>query len=61
MRIEASACPRITPDFLAEERQSLGDRFYRQEYFCSFENVIDCVFRESDIVAAATDAPLPLF
>src|SRR5262245_57575498 len=59
--ITADQCPRITPEFLAEERQSLGDRYYRQEYFCSFEDVIDAVFAEADIVAATADAPPPLF
>src|SRR5712692_3299583 len=50
-RITADEVPRITPEFLAEERRALGDRWYRQEYFCSFEETIDAVFREEDIQA----------
>jgi intein/homing endonuclease len=34
VRVEASSCPRISPEFLAEERKALGDRWYRQEYEC---------------------------
>jgi hypothetical protein len=29
-------CPRIAPDFIAEERQALGDSWVRQEYECEF-------------------------
>src|SRR5262249_34618642 len=36
VRITAEECPRITREFLAEERQALGERWYRQEYLCSF-------------------------
>jgi hypothetical protein len=61
LRITADDCPRITADFLAEERQALGERWYRQEYLCSFEDVIDAVFREEDIQAAICDDIQPLF
>lgn len=61
VRITAEQCPRITPEFLGEERQSLGDRWFRQEYLCSFEEVVDAVFAEADLRAATEDAPPPLF
>src|SRR5262249_37138891 len=61
VRITADQCPRISPEFLAEEQQALGERWYRQEYLCSFEDTIDTVFREEDIRAAADDATKPLF
>lgn len=61
LRITADECPRITPEFLAEEQRALGDRWYRQEYFCSFEETIDAVFREEDIQAAFGHAVKPLF
>ncbi len=48
----AHDCPRITAEFLAEERQSLGERWFRQEYETSFEEVIDAVFTSADIEAA---------
>lgn len=59
--ITADKCPRITKEFLAEERRALGDRWYRQEYLCSFEDVIDAVFSYADIQAALRDDVKPLF
>jgi hypothetical protein len=63
VKIVASDCPRIGADFLAEEREALGDRWYRQEYECSFEDMVGAVFRQQDIDAAfARGASLePLF
>src|SRR5262249_61506841 len=60
VRITAEECPRISREFLAEERQALGDRWYRQEYFCSFEDVIDAVFAWEDIQAALSADVRPL-
>lgn len=34
--IPATECPRISPAFLEEERESLGDWAFRQEYLCEF-------------------------
>ena len=48
-RITASQCPRIAPEFLEEERMKLGDRWFRQEYLCSFEDVVDSLFSMEDI------------
>ncbi len=61
VRVTADQCPRITADFLAEERKALGDRWWRQEYFCSFEDTIDSVFAADDIAAAMRDDVAPLF
>jgi hypothetical protein len=61
VRIVAGQCPRIDPSFLAEERRAIGDRWYRQEYECSFEDIIDAVFRQEDIDAALTNDLEPLF
>jgi hypothetical protein len=62
VRVTADRCPRHTPEFLAEEREAMGERWYRQEYECSFEDVVDAVFSDSDIAAAESDdvRPLPL-
>jgi hypothetical protein len=61
VRVTAPQCARITPEFLAEERQALGERWYRQEYLVSFEDVIDAVFAYADIQAALADDIQPLF
>lgn len=36
VRVTATECPRISPAFLAEEKASVGDYFYAQEYCCEF-------------------------
>jgi hypothetical protein len=61
IQINADQCPRITKEFLEEERRALGDRWYRQEYFCEFNDTIDAVFSYADIQAALTDSVKPLF
>lgn len=61
VKVTAHECPRIPADFLAEERQALGERWFRQEYLCSFEDSIDAVFAYADIQAALSDEVEPLF
>jgi hypothetical protein len=61
VKITADQCPRISPEFLAEERRALGERWYRQEYLCSFEDTVDAVFAYEDIQAALSDDVKPLF
>jgi hypothetical protein len=61
IRVTAEECPRIAPEFLAEEKRALGERWYRQEYLCSFEDVMDAVFSYIDIQAALRDDVEPLF
>ena len=60
-RVTAEECPRITQEFLDEERTALGPRWYRQEYFCSFEETVDSVFCQSDIDESLMDEIEPLF
>src|SRR4051794_18354487 len=59
VRVTADDCPRITAEFLAEERRALGDRWYRQEFMTSFEDTIDAVFAHEDIQAAMSDDVQP--
>jgi hypothetical protein len=61
VRITANDCPRITKEFLAEERRALGERYFVQEYLCEFTDTIDAVFRWEDIQAAMSDEVEPLF
>jgi hypothetical protein len=58
--IPATECPRISADFLAEERASLGDYFYSQEYELCFRDVTDSYFRAEDIEAALVNDVQPL-
>lgn len=61
VRVPASDCPRITPAFLAEEREAMGARWFRQEYECEFEASEDSVFRRDEIDAAFTFEVRPMF
>jgi hypothetical protein len=61
VRITAEQCPRISAEFLEQERRALGERWFRQEYLCSFEDAIDSVFGHADIQACLSDEIAPLF
>jgi hypothetical protein len=61
VRVTADQVPRITPEFLAEERRALGDRWWRQEYATEFTACVDAVFDYADIQAALAADVQPLF
>jgi Terminase large subunit, T4likevirus-type, N-terminal len=52
IHITAEECPRISAEFLREEQQAMGERWYRQEYLCSFEDAVGAVFRTEEIEQA---------
>jgi hypothetical protein len=52
VKVAAEQCPRITPEFLAEERRNIGERWFRQEYLCEFLEAVGAVFSGADIDAA---------
>jgi Terminase large subunit, T4likevirus-type, N-terminal len=60
--VPASQCPRISEEFLEEERADLPPFIFRQEYECSFEETEDQVFTTDLIDRAVTSAEVrPLF
>jgi len=59
--VKAEECPRITPEFLEEERDALPSWVYRQEYECSFEETEDTVFTHEMVERAVTPEVTPLF
>jgi len=59
--IPATDCPRITPEFLAEEKRSMGDWFYNQEYLCCFMEAEDGCFAYDLIMSAIDETVKPLF
>ncbi len=63
LKIEVTAlqCPRISEAYLEEERQEIGDLWFRQEYGCEFLETVDQVFRYDDIERALSDDVKPLF
>jgi hypothetical protein len=59
--VPANQCPRISEEFLEEERASLPPFIFRQEYGCSFEELEDQVFTTDMIDRAVTEEVKPLF
>jgi hypothetical protein len=59
--VKAEQVPRIPPAFLAEERRSLGDAWYRTEYCCEFLQSSTQVFRPEDVVRMISAEVEPLF
>lgn len=48
-RVPATDVPRIPRSFLEQERASLGNWMFNQEYLCSFVDSSDQIFRSEDI------------
>jgi hypothetical protein len=55
--VPASACPRISKEFLLEQRRATGEYFYRQEWECEFNDAITGAFRQEDIERSVRDYP----
>lgn len=60
-KIVAADCGRISPEFLREERQAIGERAYLQEYACAFVDTEDAYFSGADIQRMVDPAIRPLF
>jgi len=56
----ATECPRIRASFLEEERKALGERWFRQEYLCEFEDSVSGVFGRDLVERAMTELVEPL-
>lgn len=52
--VPATKCPRISPEFLAEERRSMPEWRFNQEYLCSFEDSQTSAFSFDDVMAAVS-------
>jgi hypothetical protein len=59
--VPATDCPRISPEFLKQERESMSEWRYRQEYLCEFVETSDQIFSYDVIRAAFDPAVTPLF
>lgn len=61
LAVPATACSRISAEFLESERRSMPGRWFRQEYLTSFEDLADAAFG-ADLVAGLVDPDIrPLF
>ncbi len=55
--VKAEECPRISPEFLEEERKALGPWWFGQEYECEFSETEDSIF-SYDLIQSAIDPDL---
>lgn len=58
--IPASMCPRISEDFLEQERRQMPEWVYRQEYCCEFTETDDQVFTWDMVYGAVDEGVEPL-
>jgi len=61
VKITAHDCPRISDEFLEQERRELGTWMFRQEYLCEFVDPVSQMFRTEDIEGAFSADVEPLF
>ncbi|MBK1668330.1 terminase [Rhodovibrio sodomensis] len=59
--VTADDCPRISQEFLDEERAELGEWSFRQEYLCEFVDTEEQFFATDVIEAALSDEVQPLW
>ena len=59
--VTAPDCPRISAAFLDEERRSMGEQWFNQEYLCSFSDTSSQVFSYDLVIGALSSDILPLF
>jgi hypothetical protein len=61
IRVPATECPRISPNFLNEEREVFGEPYFQQEYMCQFYATNDALFDEDTVRRRLDGAIPPLF
>jgi hypothetical protein len=59
--VTADQCPRIPREYLALEKATKGERYYNQEFACSFVDMVGAVFSAEDIQAMIDSDVQPLF
>jgi hypothetical protein len=59
-RITAQECPRISREWLENERRTMPDFWYKQELECQFVETIDSVFNFDDIRSIPSSDVKPL-
>jgi hypothetical protein len=61
VEVPATACPRISPEFLKEELRQLGQQRFDEEYGLAWLDPDESVFPVAIVDAAFTDAVVPLW
>lgn len=60
-RVPATEVPRISTEFLEQERLEMPHNDFVQEYMCEFVEAVDAVFNYADVMRALRDDATPLF
>lgn len=61
VKVTGLDCPRLSNDFLEQEKREIGTWMFAQEYMCRFSDPVNQMFRTSEIEAAFDPAVDPLF
>jgi Terminase large subunit, T4likevirus-type, N-terminal len=61
IQVTAEQCPRLSREFLAQERRELGARWFAQEYGCQFVEAVGQMFSDEAIEVAFREDIAPLF
>ena len=61
VEVPANKVPRISAEFLEEERRAMGEWWFSQEYLCEFRESVDSVFSHAAVMGALSDDVKPLF
>lgn len=59
--VDGHDCPRLSEEFLQQERREMSEWEFQSEYMCSFQDTEDQLFRTKDIEAALSGDTRPLF
>ena len=60
VKVPATECPRISKEFLEEERRSMPAAWFASEYMCEFTEATDSVFGYDEVMGAITSDVEPL-
>ena len=60
VRVTGAECPRIPEAFLQEERKTMGERWFGQEYCCEFVDSVSGVFDRDAVERAVSEEFEPL-
>lgn len=61
VRVTAADCPRISSEFLAEERRTISPLVYASEYECRFTDAADSAFSHAQVMAVLDHTLDPLY
>lgn len=61
IRVPATECPRIDPEWLEAERARTPEFIFRQEFMCEFTETNDQIFTHDLVRSAIDDGIIPLF